>query len=86
MRWAFKMYDEDNSREVDINEMENVMVVGRQKILRYKKIGTERRRRNRMKIYAMTTIQEIITTRIHQMKLYPEFPEGNIQHARGRGG
>ena len=31
LRWAFKMYDEDNSREVDINEMENVMVVGRQK-------------------------------------------------------
>jgi len=26
LRWAFKMYDEDNSREVDINEMENVMV------------------------------------------------------------
>ena len=39
-----------------------------------------------MKIYAMTTIQEIITTRIHQMKLYLEFPEGNIQHARGRRG
>ena len=27
LRWAFKMYDEDNSREVDIQEMENVMVV-----------------------------------------------------------
>jgi Ca2+-binding EF-hand superfamily protein len=26
LRWAFKMYDEDNSREVDIHEMENVMV------------------------------------------------------------
>ena len=27
LRWAFKMYDEDNSREVDKQEMENVMVV-----------------------------------------------------------
>ena len=27
LRWAFKMYDEDNSREVDMQEMENVMVV-----------------------------------------------------------
>ena len=26
-RWAFKMYDEDNSREIDINEMERVMQV-----------------------------------------------------------
>lgn len=25
LRWAFKMYDEDNSREVDYQEMENVM-------------------------------------------------------------
>ena len=27
LRWAFKMYDEDNSREVDYQEMENVMKV-----------------------------------------------------------
>ena len=27
IRWAFKMYDEDNSREIDINEMERVMQV-----------------------------------------------------------
>ena len=27
LRWAFKMYDEDNSREVDIHEMERVMKV-----------------------------------------------------------
>ena len=27
MRWAFKMYDEDNSREIDIHEMERVMLV-----------------------------------------------------------
>jgi hypothetical protein len=27
LRWAFKMYDEDNSREVDIHEMERVMQV-----------------------------------------------------------
>ena len=27
LRWAFKMYDEDNSREIDINEMERVMQV-----------------------------------------------------------
>jgi len=26
LRWAFKMYDEDNSREIDIREMESVMV------------------------------------------------------------
>merc|ERR1712038_292887 len=25
LRWAFKMYDEDNSREIDIHEMERVM-------------------------------------------------------------
>ena len=29
LRWAFKMYDEDNSREIDIREMESVMVVSR---------------------------------------------------------
>ena len=29
LRWAFKMYDEDNSREVDVQEMENVMVVSK---------------------------------------------------------
>ena len=27
LRWAFKMYDEDNSREIDIHEMERVMKV-----------------------------------------------------------
>ena len=27
LRWAFKMYDEDNSREIDIEEMERVMLV-----------------------------------------------------------
>ena len=27
LKWAFKMYDEDNSREVDYQEMENVMKV-----------------------------------------------------------
>ena len=27
LRWAFKMYDEDNSREVDVHEMERVMQV-----------------------------------------------------------
>ena len=27
LRWSFKMYDEDNSREIDIHEMESVMLV-----------------------------------------------------------
>ena len=27
LRWAFKMYDEDNSHEIDYQEMENVMKV-----------------------------------------------------------
>ena len=27
LRWAFKMYDEDNSREVDYQEMENVILL-----------------------------------------------------------
>jgi Ca2+-binding EF-hand superfamily protein len=27
LRWAFRMYDEDNSRQVDLTEMENVMKV-----------------------------------------------------------
>ena len=27
LRWAFKMYDEDNSKYVDISEMERVMKV-----------------------------------------------------------
>ena len=27
LRWAFKMYDEDNSREIDLQEMERVMLV-----------------------------------------------------------
>ena len=27
LRWAFRMYDEDNSRMVDIDEMESVMKV-----------------------------------------------------------
>ena len=31
LRWAFRMYDEDNSRQVDLTEMENVMKVERRK-------------------------------------------------------
>ena len=27
LRWAFRMYDEDNSRMVDLDEMESVMKV-----------------------------------------------------------
>ena len=38
MRWAFKMYDEDNSREIDIQEMERVMMVSETKLQRVYKM------------------------------------------------